>query len=118
MIRMAIVILAGTETHADLGRAVNALLAVKEAKEAGDAVRLIFDGAGTKWIAELSDPTHSSHVLYESVEDQITGVCQYCAKAFGATDAVRAAGVPLLDEYQQHPSLRNLIADGFQVLIF
>lgn len=118
MIRMAIVILAGTETHADLGRAVNALLAVKEAKGAGDAVRLIFDGAGTKWIGELSAPTHNSHVLYEAVEDQITGVCQYCAKAFGATDAVQAAGVPLLDEYQQHPSLRNLIADGFQVLVF
>ena len=118
MIRMAIVILADTETHADLGRAVNALLAVKEAKEAGDEVRLIFDGAGTKWIGELSDPKHNSHALYEAIEDQITGVCRYCAKAFGVTNAVRTAGVPLLDEYQQHPSLRSLIVDGFQVLIF
>jgi len=118
MIRIAVVVVAGTETHADLGRVVNALVTVKVAKEAGDQIRLIFDGAGTQWIGELADPRHRSHALYEAVEGQITGVCQYCAKVYSATDAVQAAGVPLLDEYQQHPSLRNLIAEGFQVLIF
>lgn len=118
MSRIAIVILADTETHGDLGRVVNALLTVKEAKEAQDEVRLIFDGAGAKWIGLLADPEHRSHALYAGIEDQITGVCQYCANAFGATESVLAAGVPLLDEYQQHPSLRTLVHDGFQVLIF
>ncbi len=118
MSRIAIVILADTETHGDLGRVVNALLTVKEAKEAQDEVRLIFDGAGAKWIGQLADLDHRSHALYAAVKDQITGVCQYCAKAFGATESVQAAGVPLLDEYQQHPSLRALVHDGFQVLVF
>jgi len=118
MVRIAIVIIADTETHGDLGRAVNALLTVREAKEAGDEIRLIFDGAGTKWIGTLSDPDHRSHAVYKAVEDQITGVCEYCARAFGATEAVQAAGVPFLDEYHQHPSLRTLVHDGFQVLIF
>lgn len=58
MTRAAIVVLADTETHADLGRLANALMAAKELKEAGDDVRLIFDGAGTKWIPELADPEH------------------------------------------------------------
>lgn len=116
--KLAIVVFADTETHGDLGRVVNALLTVKEAKEAGDEIRLIFDGAGTKWIGELADPAHRSHKLYTAVEDQITGVCQHCARAFGTTDAVKAAGVPLLDEYQQHPSLRTLVQDGFHVITF
>ena len=118
MSRIAIIVLADTETHGDLGRVVNALVTVKEAKEADDEVRLIFDGAGAKWIGQLADPAHRSHALYTAVKDDITGVCQYCDKAFGATESVQAAGVPLLDEYQQHPSLRALVHDGFQVLVF
>lgn len=118
MCRIAVIILADTETHGDLGRVVNGLLTVKEAGEADDDVRLIFDGAGTKWVGILADPAHRSHALFAAVKDQITGVCQYCADAFGATASVAAAGVPLLDEYQHHPRLRTLVHDGFQVLIF
>jgi hypothetical protein len=118
MVRIGVVVIADTETHGDLGRVVNALLTVREAKEAGDEVRLIFDGAGTKWIGTLADPEHRSHGLYEDVTDQITGVCEYCAKAFGAMEAVQSAGVPLLNEYHQHPSLRTLVHEGFEVLVF
>ncbi len=89
MVKIAVVIVADTETHGDLGRAVNALLMVREAKEAGDEIRLIFDGAGTKWIGILSDSGHRSHALYKAVEDQITGVCEYCVRAFEATGPFR-----------------------------
>jgi hypothetical protein len=41
MAKVAIVVLAGTETHEGLGRVVNALEAVKEFKEARDDVKLI-----------------------------------------------------------------------------
>jgi hypothetical protein len=47
MAKAAIVVLAGTESHADLGRVTNALEAAKEFEEAGDDVEVIFDGAGT-----------------------------------------------------------------------
>ena len=118
MSKLAVIILADTDTHGDLGRVVNALVTVKEAKEADDEIRLIFDGAGANWIGVLADPAHRTYDLYAAVKDQITGVCQYCARAFGATESVQAAGVPLLDEYQQHPGLRSLVHDGFHVLIF
>lgn len=118
MAKIAIVVLADTESHGDLGRAVNALMTAQEAGEAGDEVRLIFDGAGTKWIGELANPEHRSHRLYQGVKGLITGACSHCASAFGATAAVQAEGLSLLDEYQQHPSLRRLVANGFQVLIF
>ena len=94
------------------------LLAARKTGEAGDAVRLIFDGAGTRWIGALANPQHRSHRLYQEIKGRITGACRYCAGAFGATAAVEAEGIPLLDEYHQHPSLRRLVADGFAVLVF
>ncbi|MDQ3224818.1 MAG: hypothetical protein M3Q75_15295 [Gemmatimonadota bacterium] len=118
MAKIGIVVLTDTETHGDLGRVVNALITAKEATEAGDEIRLVFDGAGTKWIGELAQRTHRSHSLYRAVKDSITGACRYCSTAFGAKDAVETERVPLLDEYEDHPSLRKLVADGFEVLVF
>jgi len=118
MAKVAVVVFADTESHADLARVVNAMITVRESKEANDEVHLIFDGAGTKWIGELAKPEHQSYRLYESVKDKITGVCAFCAGAFGATEAVKAERITLLDEYKRHPSLRKLIVDEYQVLIF
>jgi hypothetical protein len=42
----------------------------------------------------------------------------YCAKAFGVRSAVEKSGVALLDEYQQHPSLRRRVEEGFEVITF
>jgi hypothetical protein len=40
------------------------------------------------------------------------------AAAFGVRKEVEAAQVELLDEYEQHPSIRRLVADGYQVITF
>lgn len=84
---------------------------------ADDEVRLIADGAGTTWMGELADPEHRLHRHPDAVNEQITAGCQHCATAFGATEAVEAPGVPLRDEYHQHPRPRTLVDDGLQVLI-
>jgi hypothetical protein len=97
---------------------VNALLAAREADECGDDVRVIFDGAGTGWVGVLADPMHRSHAHFANVHHRISGACMYCAKAFGRTAAIEAAGIPLIDEYRQHPSLRSLVNDGFVVVTF
>jgi hypothetical protein len=116
--KVGIVVLADTETHADLGRVVNALIATKEFKEAGDEVELIFDGAGTRWPGVLADPQHKSHRLFEQVFDVVSGACGYCARAFEAEDHVHEAKVPLLEEYHDHPSIRRLVTSGHQVITF
>jgi hypothetical protein len=116
--KLATIVFADIESHSDLGRVVNALITVREAAESGDDVKLVFDGAATGWVGVLADPDHRSHHLYASVRDQITGACKQCAQAFGHTEAVEAAGVPLLDEYKQHPSIRTLVHDGFAVITF
>ncbi len=59
MATVAVMVLANTETHADMGRAANAVTTTSECKEAGDEVTLIFDGAGTKSVSELLTRTIS-----------------------------------------------------------
>lgn len=118
MPKIAVLVLADTETQESLGRVVNALMVSKEFAEAGDEVRIVVDGAGTRWVGELAAPDHRYHRLFEEMKPHVTGACAYCAKAFGVKEQVEAAGVPLLADYAQHPSVRSLVVAGFQVLTF
>jgi len=118
MTKAAIVVLAGTESKSDLGRVVNAMEAVKEFKENGDEVRLIFDGAGVQWIGKLSEANHDYHSLFEEVRDRVDGICKYCANAFEQTEAVERAELPFADEFEGHPSFRKLIQQNYSVLTF
>jgi hypothetical protein len=86
--------------------------------EFSGGVAVLFDGAGTKWVAALSEREHRYHGLFEDVRDRITGACAYCANAFGVREQVEAAEVALLDDFEEHPSLRSYLADGYQVLTF
>lgn len=117
MSRTAVVILAGTDGHENLGRAVNALETAKEFSAAGDDIEVIFDGAGTAWIPKLEDPDHDLHALYESVRESSVA-CEYCAGAFGVADAVADAGIVTRNENDGHPSIRSLVKDGYAVLTF
>ncbi len=118
MAKVAIVVLADTETHGDLGRAANALTSAKEFKQAGDETTIIFEGAGTKWVAELSSPDHQYHEAFNEVKDQVAGACSYCSAAFGVKEEVEASGVPLLEEHEGHPSLQKLVSQDYQVITF
>lgn len=118
MEKVAVVVLAGTESHESLGRMVNALELAKELQEHGDEVKIVFDGAGTEWIPELEKEEHDVHPLYSAVKENIHGACRFCAKAFGVFKEIRDSDVDLLDEYDQHPSLRNFIVDDYRVVTF
>jgi hypothetical protein len=87
-------------------------------KEGRDDLRIVFDGAGTAWVPELAKEDHKAHGLYAAVADRIAGVCAFCAGAFVVKDAVIAQGVRLAGEYEGHPSVRQLVHDGYQVLTF
>jgi len=118
MSNAAIIVLAGTESHADSGRLVNALETAKEfATTDGDEVELIFDGAGTQWIPELEDPESDYHDLYQAVRDDASA-CDFCAGAFGVGDAIDDAGVVRLDDHEGHPSVRSLVEQGYEVITF
>ena len=116
--KVAIVILADTETRADGAKVANALTTAYEFKETGEEITVVFTGAGTRWIAELSDPDHRLHRAFDLVKDKVAGACKACAVSFGVKDEVEASGVPLLAEYRGHQSLRKLVVEGFQVITF
>ena len=118
MTKVAIVVLADTETHGDLGRIANALTSAKEFTEAGDEVTVIFDGAGTRWVPELSKSDHRLNGDYEKVKGSIAGACDYCANAFGVKDEIEKTDIPLLEEYSGLPSLQRLVSQGYQVITF
>lgn len=118
MAKISAVVLADTESHGELGRVLNALELVKEAKGAGDQVELVFDGAGVKWVPVLSDPDHKLHPVFEAVRGSVAGACEFCANAFEVKEEVREADVGLLSEFEGHPSLRQRVADGYHVITF
>lgn len=119
MAKAAIIVLADTETHGDLGRVANALATAQEFKEAGDELTVIFDGAGTRWVAEIAKSDHRLHQRFEAIKEAIGGACSYCAGAFGVKDEILdGTDIALLDEHEGHPSIRNLVADGYEVITF
>lgn len=118
MAKAAVVILAGNESHADTGRLVNGLETAKEFAETdGDQLELIFDGAGTQWIPELTDEDSDYYDMYQAVRDD-AAVCDFCAGAFGVEDAVDEAGVVRLDCHDGHPSIRSLVDDDYEIITF
>lgn len=118
MKKVAIVVLSGTGTHEGLARVVNALGTAKEFHQQGDDVKVIFDGAGTQAAAEIADPSHRSHRIFTAVQDVVHGACHFCSGAFGVRDKIEATSIPLLDEYEGHPSLRSFVDGEYVVLTF
>ncbi|MBW4599300.1 MAG: DsrE family protein [Calothrix sp. FI2-JRJ7] len=123
--KAAIVILSdpSSGTEEALGRLFNALASAYDFKQNGDDVTLLFQGAGTRWIGEVSKVEHPAHDLFEAIKDSVAGVSCGCADVFGATDSAVKSGFDLIKDNAVPgttglPSLRNLIADGYQILTF
>lgn len=113
MNKVAIVVLADTEGHENMGRITNALEAAKEFKEAGDDLELIFDGAGTKWVEELENESHDLHSNFQEVRDSAEA-CSFCSEAF----EVDTGNLEKADSYEGHPSFRDLVSEGYEIITF
>ncbi|MDR7606038.1 MAG: hypothetical protein QN116_02190, partial [Armatimonadota bacterium] len=93
----------------ELARALHALLYAQELHRAGIPAKVVFDGAGTVWLREFSNPAHKYHSVFRRALEAglLEAACAYCARAFQVTEAVQAAGVPLVDTAEGHPSLAS-----------
>lgn len=98
MTKTAIIVYSDPKSGTDeaLGRLFNALFLAYELREKKEDVALIFQGAGVRWAAELVDPDHPAHALFEAVRDTVVGVCGGCADVFGATAEAEASGLALV----------------------
>lgn len=102
----------------DLARAYRGLHTAAEFVDAGDDVTVMYDGSGVDTLAAASAPDHQLHPLVEKLRPVTRGACAFCVQAHGVGDAIEAGGWPLLKEYKQHASVRNLVVEGYQVLTF
>ena len=123
--KAAIIILSDpkSESEESLGRVFNALAAAYDFKQQGDEVTVRFQGAGTRWIGELSKAEHPAHDLFEAVKDAVAGVSCGCADVFGANEEAEKSGFELIKDNpipgtSGLASLRKLAADGYTVLTF
>ena len=123
--KLAIIVLSDPKSGSEeaLGRVFNALAVAQESLQAGDEVEVVFNGAGTRWPAELSKVSHPANGLYNAVREAVKGASCGCAAVFGATKDVEACGLPLLKDkaLAGTPGLsdiRRYLADGWQTLVF
>ena len=106
-----------------VGRVFNALPVAHESLQAGDEVAVVFNGAGTRWPAVLSQPNHPASGLYNAVRETVREASCGCAAVFGATQSVEACGLPLLKDKALPgtagiSNIRGYLADGWQTLVF
>ncbi|SLN28901.1 DsrE/DsrF-like family protein [Roseovarius litorisediminis] len=125
MTKTAIVVYSDPASKSEeaLGRIFNAMFVAYELKEKKQDVALIFQGTGVRWAAELVNPEHPAHALFQAVEDTVVGVCGGCADVFGATDDAQASGLSLIRN-KAIPGTNGIIDlsayldDGYRILTF
>jgi hypothetical protein len=123
--KAAIIILSDPKsgTEEALGRVFNGLAAAYDFKQSQDEVTVRFQGAGARWISELSKSDHPAHKLFESVRDTVAGVSCGCADVFGGGEDIEKSGFELIKDNPVPgtsglASVRSLVADGFSILTF
>ena len=122
--KAAIIVLSDPQNGEDaLGRLFNALAVAFDYKQHGNDVTVLFQGAGTRWIAELSKADHPAHGLFNAVKDLVAGVSCGCADVFGATEDVEKSAFDFVKDNAIPgtaglPSLRSLSAKGYSILTF
>ena len=123
--KTAVIIMSDPKSGSEeaLGRVFNALALASECREKGDEVAVVFNGAGTRWPAELSKLSHPANQLYHSVRDVIQGASGSCAAVFGATESVESCGVPIVKDHALAGtagllSLRRYVVEGWNTVIF
>ncbi len=123
--KAAIIILSDPKPGSEeaLGRLFNALAVTYDFKQRGDEVTVLFQGAGTRWIGEVSKSDHPAHVLFEEVKDKVAGISCGCADVFGGTEDAEKSGLDLIKDNpvpgtSGFPSLHNLIGEGYSILTF
>jgi hypothetical protein len=122
MSKVAIILQAGPGSHESHARMFHSMVYSKELKERGHDVRLIFDGASTEWLAKWAEPKDEDDRrmggFFNTLKDaEVTYVvCDFCSGAFGVRDALKNGGEPLTAEYMNHPSIANLLEEGYELV--
>ncbi len=99
---------------------VHVLLNALDMHSRGWEARIVVEGKVTRSIPELAREGEPFHDLYERAKmlGLIAGACKACSAKMGVLKEVQAAGVPLLDDMQGHPSVARFLEQGYEVMTF
>lgn len=99
---------------------VHVLLNALDMNEKGKNVTIVIEGAAVTLVAELEKESCPFHQPYTKAKKAglIDGVCKACSSKLGALDAVAAAGLPLLDDMNGHPSMAAYVDKGYTIITF
>lgn len=125
MSKTAIVVLSDPKSGGDeaLGRLFNAMFLALELKNRNETIDLVFQGAGSRWPAEVVQPTHPANALYRAVQDKVTGVSGGCATVFGAAESAEKAGLTLMRDGDIPGTggvldLSRYVQEGYNLMMF
>jgi hypothetical protein len=116
-----VILQAGKESHEGMARAVHALLYARELHEHGHRVVLLFDGAGTEWADEWTDPESTNKLtpMYRELHELgITEIiCDFCAGAFDVKERLSGRNITLTGEFNGHPSIAKWADRGYSIIV-
>ena len=103
-----------------LGRVFNALAAAYDFDQAGHAVGVQFQGAGTRRPEQLASPVHPAHDVYVRVRHTVAGASCACVSV---SDSVEAGGLDLIKDDPLPGTcglagVRALVGDGYTIPSF
>lgn len=96
---------------------VHVLLNALDLKDAGNEVKIIFEGEAVKLPPILEE---EANPLYSKALEAglIAGVCLACAQVLGVKDDIERINLPLLKDMSGHAGIRPYVEDGYEILIF
>lgn len=96
---------------------VHTLLNALQLAEAGNEVKIVFEGASVKLPSLFEE---EKHPLYLKAKEQglIAGICLACSKVLEVYDQNVATGLPMLDDMSGHAGVMPFTDTGYTVLSF
>ncbi len=99
---------------------VHVLLNALDMNARGWEARIVVEGQVTRAIPALAREGEPFHDLFTRAKmlGLIAGACKACSAKMGVIEEVRAAGIPLLDDMQGHPSIARFLEQGYEIMTF
>lgn len=96
------------------------MLYALDLEEKGHEVKVIIEGAATALIVQLAEPGVPFANLYSKLKEKelLYCVCKACCQKMGSLAAAEQQGLTIIGDMQGHPSIANLLSDGFEAISF
>ena len=91
------------------------LLNALQLNEAGDEVKVIFEGASVKLPAPLQEEGNPNYLRAKEA-GLLAGICLACSKTLGVYEQNAALGLPFLSDMSGHAGMKPFMDQGYEVI--